>query len=145
MGINLLNEQIPASLWPDKVEAGVGKGGRWRPSKEGCTSCHSRHRATFVCSLLSRPKYFTSVFLEYKQRNLRSVWPCPCRHVFRSLSLFVRAILLFLSNWTLATTRVRTLINRPVYVGVHMYIHIASPSNAPALNKEPLPLVLLNT
>lgn len=39
---------------------------------------------------------FMSVFLEYKQRRVRSVCRCLCRHVFRSLSLFVRAILLFL-------------------------------------------------
>lgn len=39
IGINLLNERIPASLWPYRVEAGVGKGGRWRPSKEGYTGC----------------------------------------------------------------------------------------------------------
>lgn len=62
----------------------------------------------------------TSVCLEYKQGIPRAVCPCSCRHVFRSLSLFVRAVPLFIwgQRWIVAAAHVRTLIG----ICIHIYI-----------------------
>lgn len=68
----------------------------------------------------------SSVCLGYKQGNLSAVCPCPCRHVFRSLSLFVRAIWLFIwgQHWTVATTHVTALVGVYIHTDIYTYTHI---------------------
>lgn len=72
----------------------------------------------------------SSVCLGYKQGNLSAVCPCPCRHVFRSLSLFVRAIWLYLgttlnsSNYSCHNTCRCIYTYRYIYIHTYTYTYI---------------------